>query len=411
MLQQQLVARGIRGPKWSAGTQVAYEGPDNPNLRSLLETKFRASPQTLGKPRIILVILPDGTASTYNLVKQVGDVELGIHTICVRRDRFCKGAMNYFANLTLKFNLKLGGINHTIERSSLGILEEDKTMVLGIDVTHPSPGSASNAPSVASMVASIDKDLAQWPADLRIQSARQEMVSDLEGMLKARLQLWKTRGQHRSYPENLLIYRDGVSEGQYQLVLTEELPLLRKACTQLYSAQETKKGIPYITIIIVGKRHNSRFYPSTLEQADSKGNPPNGTIVDRGVTEARNWDFFLQAHTALNGTARPAHYYVILDEIFIRRRVPPQFKNVADVIEDLTHTMSYVYGRATKAVSICTPAYYADVVCTRARCYLGRVFGDESSSASFSQGAGPAVPNQFGSITVHEALKNTMFYI
>ncbi len=50
-------------------------------------------------------------------------------------------------------------------------------MVVGIDVTHPSPGSASTAPSVAGIVASVDSRLAQWPADLKIQTAREEMVS------------------------------------------------------------------------------------------------------------------------------------------------------------------------------------------------------------------------------------------
>ena len=33
-----------------------------------------------------------------------------------------------------------------------------------------------------------------------------------------------------------------------------------------------------------------------------KGNPPNGTVVDRGVTMEKGHDFFLQAHTALQGT-------------------------------------------------------------------------------------------------------------
>lgn len=102
--------------------------------------------------------------------------------------------------------------------------------------------------------------------------------------------------------------------------------------------------------------------------------PKPGTVVDRGVTEARNWDFFLQSHAAIQGTARPAHYFVLLDEIFRARyakAVPRPFQNVADVFEALTQSMCYTYGRATKAVSLCTPAYYADVVCERARCYLG----------------------------------------
>lgn len=85
-------------------------------------------------------------------------------------------------------------------------------MVVGYDVTHPAPGSNKNAPSIAAMVASIDKELAQWPADVYKNTARQEMVDALGSMCKSRLELW--RKENGSLPENILIYRDGVSEGQ-----------------------------------------------------------------------------------------------------------------------------------------------------------------------------------------------------
>ncbi|KAH0290572.1 hypothetical protein M436DRAFT_79953 [Aureobasidium namibiae CBS 147.97] len=45
------------------------------------------------------------------------------------------------------------------------------------------------------------------------------------------------------------------------------------------------------------------------------GNPMPGTVFDRGVTSHYLWDFFLQAHKGLQGTARPAHYIVLKDEL------------------------------------------------------------------------------------------------
>jgi hypothetical protein len=99
--------------------------------------------------------------------------------------------------------------------------------------------------------------------------------------------MWATKNKG-TYPENILIYRDGVSEGQYEIVLNQELPLLRQACKELYLLSDFKKGLPCISIIIVGKRHNTRFYLTRKEDADCLLNPQNGTIVDRGVTEARN---------------------------------------------------------------------------------------------------------------------------
>ena len=365
-------------------------------------------------PMFLLVILPAPDTAIYNRVKYVCDVQEGLHNMCVVANKFARpDNTQYFANVALKVNLKLGGRNQFLENAKLGLLSEGKTMVVGIDVTHPSPGSSSDAPSVAGIVASVDKNLAQWPAGLRIQTARQEMVADLDNLLKTRLNLWmKCNG---SYPANILVYRDGVSEGQYHLLLENELPALRKACNELYPASSTKQGYPRLMIAVVGKRHHNRFYPTKADDSDRSTNPQNGTVVDRGVTEARNWDFFLQAHTALQGTARPAHYYVVYDEIFREKKAQHPFQNAADALEDLTHNMCYLFGRATKAVSVCPPAYYADLVCERARCYLSKQF-DPSAVANPESSVIGDVKEGLQSpgsslVNIHDNIRDTMFYI
>ena len=85
----------------------------------------------------------------------------GIHTVCCLQSNLLKKTDSTFGNIALKFNLKAGGINHILEPAKLGIISEGKTMVVGIDVTHPSPGSKETAPSVAGIVASVDSVLAQ----------------------------------------------------------------------------------------------------------------------------------------------------------------------------------------------------------------------------------------------------------
>lgn len=378
---------------------------------------------------LLFIVLPEVNTTLYKRIKTLADKDYGLHTICSVGSKLWKdrGRDQYIANVALKFNLKLGGINQIVEKTNLGLIEADKTMVVGIDVTHPSPGSASNAPSVSAMVASVDRFLGQWPATLRIQRGRQENVDDLAEMLKSRLNLWRTKGKdhqgrpHQSLPENILIYRDGVSEGQYDMVLSQELPQLRKACEAVYPATDTKKGLPRFTIVICGKRHKTRFYPTATKDCDgnpdigkSSGNTKPGTVVDRGVTEARNWDFFLQAHAALQGTARPCHYYIVHDEIFRQiyaKQVPAPFSNIADIVEDLTHNMCYLFGRATKAVSLCPPAYYADLACERARCYLANLFDTPTPSAAPSVVGGAGQDPSAADVQIHQKLRDTMFYI
>ncbi|KKY26743.1 putative rna interference and silencing protein [Phaeomoniella chlamydospora] len=366
-----------------------------------LERSFRKL--VTDKVKLALVILQDSDTSTYNMVKSLADLQqgVGLHTICILSSVKYKKEnqiIQYFTNLSLKVNLKLGGVNHTLSIEKLGIIHGNKTMVVGIDVTHPSPGSKTKAtkrdnvvaPSIAGMVASIDDQLAQWPASIKIQSPRQEMVQELTEMLKRHLNLWKER--HRELPHNILVYRDGVSEGQYQHVLDTELPQLRTACVDLYPSTSTKANLPRISIIVVGKRHNTRFFPTELDEnrVDMRSfNPVSGTVVERGVTEARKWEFFMQSHTALKGTARPAHYIVIHDEIF--RKLCP---DPATAVQELTYNLCYTFGRAAKAISVVPPARYADLVCDRARRYLGSLMEkdqdwDDENSSPAGEGGGP----------------------
>ncbi|KAJ8121163.1 hypothetical protein ONZ43_g2317 [Nemania bipapillata] len=317
----------------------------------------------------------------------------------------------------MKFNLKLGGRNHVLDTLKLGVVGQKKTMVVGIDVTHPAPGSLSKVPSVAGIVASVDECLGQWPAEIRIQAAGQEMVADLEDMFKSRLRLWET-GNNKTLPENILVYRDGVSEGQYDDVVRQELSALRNACMKKYPAPATKAGKPHITIVIVGKRHNTRFFPTKQEDADDRGNPKNGTVVDRGITEARNWDFFLQSHTAVQGTARPAHYYVVYDQIFKNTKTARGLEPAADALENLTHNMCYLFGRATKAVSICPPVYYAHLVCARARCYLQHLPDflsppktDAKSVGAIITGVKPDDKPDSKRLEIYSTVRDKMFYI
>ncbi|KAI0839762.1 Piwi-domain-containing protein [Hypoxylon sp. FL0890] len=351
-------------------------------------------------PQFVFVVLPGKKtdANIYNAVKYLGDVEFGYPTVCVLQANIVKKQPQYFANVALKVNLKAGGINHKLN-NDVNIIKDGKTMVLGYDVTHPTNlgKSTEGLPSLVGMVSSIDQDLGQWPATAWSQAGKQEMLDDtLKERFAGRLKLW-SRHNKGQLPQNIIIFRDGVSEGQFDQVLDKELPLIRAACATTYPA--TQK--PKISIIVSVKRHQTRFYPTDTNHMSKSRNIKNGTVVDRGVTQATVWDFFLTAHQALQGTARPAHYTVLLDEVF-RQTLGSE---AANGLENLTHEMCYLFGRATKAVSICPPAYYADIVCTRQRVYVADYF--ERSETASTTGSAIVVP----SVEVHDNLKDTMYYI
>lgn len=128
-------------------------------------------------------------------------------------------------------------------------------------------------------------------------------------------------------------------------------------------------------------------------------------VVDTGVTEARNWDFFLQSHHALKGTARPAHYFVLLNEIFTQDFVGRNV-NISDYLQKLTYDMCFLFGRSTGPVSIPPPVYYADLAYERSRCYgdfdddtsdTSSMVGDDKGNPHASRREAQAAPMSHGS--------------
>src|SRR6185312_13638739 len=112
--------------------------------------------------------------------------------------------------------------------------------------------------------------------------------------------------------------------------------------------------------IVVGKRHHTRFYPMKQEDTDRKGNCKPGLVVERTITHPYLFDFFLQSHSSLQGTSRPTHYHVLLDENHI----------AADELQDFTYKLCFNFQRSTRAVSIPAPTYYAHLVAKRARSHV-----------------------------------------
>lgn len=352
----------------------------------------------------VVVLLPVSEDRIFDYIKWIGETRAGLLTHCVMADKFAKSNDQYLANNAMKVNLKLGGVNQALDFSSQSpLIASGKTMIVGLDVTHPSTTDPESFPSIAAIVASTDSWLGQWPGEVRIQERRRENLQFLKDMVISRLEMWQ-KSNNGQLPKNIIIYRDGVSEGQYAMVLTEELPMVKHAAQSMYKPDEQ----PNITIVVVGKRHNVRFYPTTETDQDRTQNAINGTVVDRGVTRPRDWDFYLQAQAPLQGSARPAHYFVIHDEIFTNRDVSKELRP-ADSLESLTHNICYMMGRCTRSISYSTPAFLADKFCDRARKYVRAYYTDKEISTGQDRFSVP--PPGDSEVRLASAARESMVYI
>ncbi|KAG8946717.1 hypothetical protein FRC04_011495 [Tulasnella sp. 424] len=326
-------------------------------------------------PNLIIVILPDfGNEDIYIRIKNAGDIKIGVATQCLKSQKCIRGNMQYFANVCLKINAKLGGINVVPRRDSIGIVRDvaDPTIIIGADVMHPGPGTTGR-PSYAAVVGSVDSEISKYIAVSRAQGSRVEMIDELADMvahiIRKYMQYRKDVEKNANpAPRRILFYRDGISEGQFSQSKEIEVAAIFKACDRV--------GIPRpkLTFIVVGKRHHVRFFPPPGGSSDRSGNAPAGLVVDREITSPVEFDFYLQSHGGLLGTSRSAHYNVLVD----------QNGFMPDELQRLSFSLCHVYARATRSVSIVPPVYYADTVCARARHHYDPdgAFGAESDSAS-----------------------------
>ena len=179
----------------------------------------------------------------------------------------------------------------------------------------------------------------------------------------------------------------------------EELPQIIEAFKRIDAKNPRYR--PTLSILICGKRHHARFYPTNSENADRNGNTRPGTVVDRGVTSLIDFDFYLQAHAGLQGTVRPTHYVVVYDESSL----------TADAIQQGVHAASYLYARATKAVSLVPPAYYADIVCEQARFWIQGFLnlGGGSDTASSAGGGGAGTSTSMAMKRAREAADQRVY--
>lgn len=111
--------------------------------------------------------------------------------------------------------------------------------------------------------------------------------------------------RNNTYPDRILIYRDGVSDGQFRKVQDFEIPQLKTAFSNI---NENYK--PRVTFFVVKKRGNARFF--LKDNRNDFQNPPIGTVIDSGVTKKKE-EFYLISQSTNQGTVSPTHFHILHD--------------------------------------------------------------------------------------------------
>src|SRR5690606_27209175 len=92
------------------------------------------------KPQLLVCILPTTGTPLYAEVKRVTDTIIGVASQCLQMKHVHEPKKQYCANVCLKINAKLGGINSQLQQHMMPFLTSKPTILLGGDVSHPHPG-------------------------------------------------------------------------------------------------------------------------------------------------------------------------------------------------------------------------------------------------------------------------------
>lgn len=231
----------------------------------------------------------------------------GINTQCVTdksvRNKDDRRYAYLLQNLLLKVNTKLEGINClTFDKRDYEF--KGDVMIMGADVTHPGKGEQIKS-SIAAVTASYDEHCYFYKSAVRVQLGRTEIISDMRGMMRELLEGYQKRNKDR-LPQHIIFYRDGVSDGMFRQLVDSEINDMRHACQDIeYQYNITYK--PNITVVVVQKRHHTKFVCEDLKNQIGKGlNVPSGTTVDKMIVHPTDYDFYLCSQESLqvNGQSR-----------------------------------------------------------------------------------------------------------
>lgn len=264
-------------------------------------------------PQLIMCVVSGDQADRYSAIKKKTCVDRPVISQVVKANTLRKQGLAVATKVAVQMNCKLGGAPWTID------MPLTKVMIIGYDVCHDTQDKSK---SFGAMVATMDmKKSYKYFSAVTAHTNGEELSNELGlNVIKA---LREFQRQEGDLPDRILMYRDGVGEGQTGYVHDHEVENIRAKLAEAYG---TIKPVKFC-FIIVSKRINTRIFTNKQQ------NPPPGTVVDDVITLPERYDFFLVSQSVNQGSALPTSYNVF-DYSF---GLPPER------LQLLTYKMCHIY--------------------------------------------------------------------
>ena len=282
---------------------------------------------------VFLLPGPKKNGQFYNDIKKllIKDRPVPSQVVLLKTIQAGRGLRSICNKILIQICAKVGGIPWTINNFPFS---DRPTMLVGIDPYQKNMGGGKKV-NILAFCATMDRNFSKYWTTVRIQDFGQETGTQLQSCMTQALAEFKEA--NKIEVENIIVFRDGVSDSQRKAIEDLEVSALRQVT-----------GGRKMIFICVNKRINARFYVGdNLKPNQPLSNPPAGTLIQSKVCGEK--EFYLISQKTLQGTASPSHFYILVND----------FNNGKEKIQLLCYKLCYMYYNWVGSIKIPAPIQYA----------------------------------------------------
>jgi aubergine-like protein len=287
----------------------------------------------------------------YSKLKFYTQEQKGIVTQFIKNKSLKKNALSVISNILIQMNTKIGGIsciadfNENIKKLNL--------MIVGVD----SSGYEDNGKLYQniSFCASLDEYFTNYvnkKSTVKIEDYDNTNLPIANFMEVALAEYFKV---NKRFPGGVIIYRQGISQGQKNYLRTE-IEQLHK----IFNGESEQKCYKDIKIkyyyVLVNKKPTLKFFEESTfnkrNRNNDKGiydNPDSGLLICDKLITSDKFEYYIQPQKVTQGTATPTCFQVEYGNM-----------NCPEILPKLTFDLCFLYSNWRGPVRVPAPLKYAE---------------------------------------------------
>ena len=287
----------------------------------------------------------------YSKLKFYTQEQKGIVTQFIKTKSLKKNALSVVSNILIQMNTKIGGISCVADFKD--DIKKENLMVVGVD----SSGYEDSGKLYQniSFCASLDQYFTNYvnkKTTITIEDYDNTNLPIATFMETALSEYFRI---HKKFPGGVIIYRQGISQGQKNYLRTE-IEQLQK----IFNGDSDKKCFKDIKIkyyyVLVNKKPTLKFFEESTynkrNRNNDKGiyeNPDSGLLICDKLITSDKFEFYIQPQKVTQGTATPTCFQVEYGNM-----------NCPEILPKLTFDLCFLYSNWRGPVRVPAPLKYAE---------------------------------------------------